>query len=972
MPKTDSIAQSHAAGQDRAQHRFHECQSWHFQRVDRLFAGLLVFQWLACICAALWISPLAWAGSTSDVHLHVWAALLLGGAIISLPLGMVLFQPGRAITRHLVGVAQMLLGALLIHLTGGRIETHFHVFGSLAFLAFYRDWRVIVSSSAVVAIDHFVRGLYWPESAYGVLVSSHWRWLEHTGWVVFEDIFLIVACLRGVWEVRMLTETQAHLEDARERIEDKVRARTVALESLTNVYKVTLEKARASEAKYRHTLNAAADAIISLDEQGNVLEFNRAAEALFGYQRHEMLGRPPTAIMPERRRALHENGVRRFLETGLRKLPNWNSLLVTGLTKDGHEVPLEISLSVLQVDGKKYLTGVCRDITERKQVEQTMKERAKIAALTGEIGVALVKQRSLQAMLQHCAEILVDHLNIALARIWQLNESEQMLELRASAGIYTHLDGLHARIPVGKFRIGLIAQERQPHLTNDVSNDPHVGDPQWAGHEGLVAFAGHPLLVGNRLVGVMGMFVSHPLSENTIKALAAIADHIALGIDRKLAETEKEQIYEENQRLLASIPSLLIGFDSDCRITKWNRAAEEILGVPMSKAIRARLEELEISWDHAQLDKIVRDCLSTKRSISPSKYIPFRRRDGANGSLGVSVSPTIKNDNEVKGVILLATDLTERRNLEAQLAHAQKLESIGQLAAGIAHEINTPTQYVGDNIAFFSDAFKDIRKVVDRFRGALNAVKDGILDEQVIAEIEEEIDGADFDYLADEIPKAIAQAQEGIERITKIVRAMKEFSHPGGEDKVASDINKLIQNTITVARNEWKYVAEVVMDFDIELPLVPVHIGEFNQVILNLIVNAAHAIGDCIKDDPSRKGLLTISTRGKKDCVEIRVQDTGTGIPEAIRAKIFEPFFTTKPMGKGTGQGLAIAHAAIVKKHGGTLTFETEVGKGTTFIIRLPLPASTASIHDQLSSEYLLASSTANPLYPATRAGALA
>jgi signal transduction histidine kinase len=192
-----------------------------------------------------------------------------------------------------------------------------------------------------------------------------------------------------------------------------------------------------------------------------------------------------------------------------------------------------------------------------------------------------------------------------------------------------------------------------------------------------------------------------------------------------------------------------------------------------------------------------------------------------------------------------------------------------------------------------------------------------------------------------EVPQAIQQSLQGIGRVTTIVRAMKEFSHPGSEEKSDTDLNRAIETTITVARNEWKYVAEVVTDFDPALPLVRCLPGEINQVILNLIVNAAHAIADVVENNGKSKGTITIRTRSQGDRVEIRVSDTGTGIPETIRAKIFDPFFTTKGVGKGTGQGLAIAHSVIVDKHGGTISCETEVGKGTTFVIRLPLLSST-------------------------------
>ena len=309
-------------------------------------------------------------GSASETHIHIWTAVFLGGVIISLPVAMVFFRPGQTATRHLVGIAQMLMGALLIHLTGGRLETHFHVFGSLAFLAFYRDWRVLISASAVVAADHFFRGLFWPRSVYGVLVASEWRWLEHAGWVIFEDLFLIKACIRGVSEMRSSAERQAQLEATRERIEDKVSQRTAELETLNKAFQATAAEARQSEEKYRHTLNAAADAIIGVDEGGMIIEFSRAAELTLGYTRAELIGAPISTIVPHRLRAQHQAGLTRFLATGKSQLPNWKGLELPGLTKDGREILLEVSFSLLEAGGRKYLTAVLRDITQRKLAEE--------------------------------------------------------------------------------------------------------------------------------------------------------------------------------------------------------------------------------------------------------------------------------------------------------------------------------------------------------------------------------------------------------------------------------------------------------------------------------------------------------------------------------------------------------------------------------------------------------------------------
>src|SRR3954470_7273681 len=183
-----------------------------YTSTDRLFAGLMGFQWIAGILFALWVSPLAWAGTSSRTPIHVWAAIVLGGIISLFPALLGLLRPGRPSTRYTIAVAQMLMGALLIHLTGGRLETHFHVFGSLAFLAFYRDWRVLVPATIVVALDHMLRGLFWPQSVYGVVVPSQWRWVEHAAWVFFEDVFLVVSCLRSVKEMRETAERTASLE----------------------------------------------------------------------------------------------------------------------------------------------------------------------------------------------------------------------------------------------------------------------------------------------------------------------------------------------------------------------------------------------------------------------------------------------------------------------------------------------------------------------------------------------------------------------------------------------------------------------------------------------------------------------------------------------------------------------------------------------------------------------------------------
>jgi signal transduction histidine kinase len=215
------------------------------------------------------------------------------------------------------------------------------------------------------------------------------------------------------------------------------------------------------------------------------------------------------------------------------------------------------------------------------------------------------------------------------------------------------------------------------------------------------------------------------------------------------------------------------------------------------------------------------------------------------------------------------------------------------------------------------------------------------LSRETIQDVAAAVKGVDTGYLLEEIPKAIDQTLEGVTRVAAIVGAMKEFSHPDTKEKIPLDLNHAINSTITVARNEWKYVAEMKTEFDPSLPLVSCLPGEFNQVILNLIVNAAHAIADVVNKGGPKMGTITVQTRNCPEWAEIRIQDTGTGIPKKAQSRIYDPFFTTKEIGKGTGQGLAIARTVIVVKHGGSIHFETEEGKGTTFIIRLPFSGKT-------------------------------
>ncbi len=286
----------------------------------------------------------------------------------------------------------------------------------------------------------------------------------------------------------------------------------------------------------------------------------------------------------------------------------------------------------------------------------------------------------------------------------------------------------------------------------------------------------------------------------------------------------------------------------------------------------------------------------------------------------------------------LKLEMADRERMGAELRLAQKLESTGQLAAGIAHEINTPIQYVGDSVAFLASAFDDLFTYLRTIDGLLEALRRGESGPSLAGTIVEAAERADLAYLAENVPAAIGRATDGVERVATIVRAMKDFAHPDQPGMASVDINKAIVSTLTVGRNEYKYVADVVTDLG-DLPPMRCHLGQINQVFLNIVINAAHAIADQ-RPGSDVRGNICVRSRKEDDSIVISIEDDGGGIPEEIQSRIFDPFFTTKEVGRGTGQGLAIARTIIVDRHGGSLTFTVRPGVGTTFFIRLPIKGS--------------------------------
>ena len=406
-----------------------------------------------------------------------------------------------------------------------------------------------------------------------------------------------------------------------------------------------------------------------------------------------------------------------------------------------------------------------------------------------------------------------------------------------------------------------------------------------------------------------------------------------VGVERKHAEKADQEAVRLSE-VLDEANNEIYMFDSESfAFVKVNKGAAENLGYTKDELRSMTPIDLKPEFDVAsfcELLKPLRD--GTKQELLFDTV--HRRKDGSDYQIQVHLQ--LSTLTEPPLFVAMITDVTDRKALESELMQAKKLESIGQLAAGIAHEINTPAQFVGDNTRFIKDAFKDLLELNGAYARLLRAATDGKISPELIEEVNASSETADVEYLAEEIPSAIDQSLDGITRISNIVRAMKEFSHPGSKDQESADLNQAIQNTITVASNEWKYIADVETDLAQNLPPVTCFIQEINQVVLNLIVNAAHAIDQSRAEGSGDKGTITISTRDLGEEIEIKVSDTGYGVPDDIKDRIFDPFFTTKAVGKGTGQGLAMAYRTVVEQHDGRLWVESTAGEGSTFNIVLP------------------------------------
>ena len=416
------------------------------------------------------------------------------------------------------------------------------------------------------------------------------------------------------------------------------------------------------------------------------------------------------------------------------------------------------------------------------------------------------------------------------------------------------------------------------------------------------------------------------VGEHEQAALALLASQVV-----RLLELRRTQL--SYQTVVDKVGHVVFHLDQDDRLVSLTPTWSHLSGFGVVRSLGAHLEGFFLAEDRENFRLWLREVRSNP--IPPVAQCRLGRLTGDNVMVEVLARPLTDERNRVLGVVGVIADVSDRNAREIEAQHLQKLEALGRLSAGLAHEINTPIQFVGDNTRFLAECNETLLNLVRAYRKALNPSSEPMSWPERYVEIEKAEAEADIEYLWMESPLAVEQSLDGIERVASLVRAMKTFSHPGSAEQAPADLNEALRATVTVARNQFRDVADVHLDLD-ELPAVVCNIGDLNQVFLNLVVNASDAI-----EETGEHGKITIRTKPDAEHVVIAISDSGVGVPASLRRRIFEPFFTTKTVGRGTGQGLALVRA-VVDRHAGTIAIDSEPGMGTTFAIRLPIHGTTA------------------------------
>ena len=662
------------------------------------------------------------------------------------------------------------------------------------------------------------------------------------------------------------------------------------------------------ENHFQLTLNNVNDAVFYADLSGNILWVNEQALSLFERSLNDLIGSPLMECLSPEAGALAESRLA-SIRAGVSVPPIVEFKVIR---PDGSEKWIEANVSNMTQDGivvGRILVG--RDITSRKHTESALLEANKLLALDAELGTIINKNLEFQSLLQACTETLVHHLDAAFCRIWILNHHTKVLELQASAGLYTHLNGAHSRIPLGQLKIGQIAAEKNPHLTNAIIGDPQIPEQAWAKREGLVAFAGYPLEKNQEVLGVMGLFSKHRLSGTTLETLQIVADRLSMAIERQQALYEYQKLARHNERILASAGEGIYGLDLEGKMTFVNPAAahmlgyeiEDLIGIPMHTTIHhTRLDGSPYPREECPIYAAFRE----GRTQHCDDEI-FWRKDGTNFPVEYTSTPMRENGRLI-GAVVTFQDITERKHMAEQLLEETKLAEVSRVVGDIGHDMKNMLMPVLNGAKLVEEELEEhFAKIT------------GMPMKEVLAS---------KDFTKEALEMVMNNARRIQERVREIADTVKGITSPLrlASCQVAEVVEEVFLSMKLYATEKGVSLHARGLD---ALPLIHADTNRLFNALYNLINNA-------IPETPVGGSVTVVGSLGPEaKTVVICVIDTGRGMPPDIRDRLFTKGAVSGKPG-GTGLGTRIVKDVVVA-HSGTITVDSEQGKGTTFTMELPI-----------------------------------
>ncbi len=729
--------------------------------------------------------------------------------------------------------------------------------------------------------------------------------------------------LKGIY---FTVEEEKVFDEIIERIEDAL------------LQKYLHEKLAQNEERYRSIIQRAIDAIIVTDEIGDVIDANIKSEELFGLSKEELFQKNIAELIPE----FNHEEIIELLNSVNNSGRNSSGLIEKNIAKKRKQIRVEISVASWKAENKNYFSFFIRDITQRKKNEEQIIYRSKFEQLLARISARFIEggisniEKNIEYALkklglflgsEHACVYILDKNKLTCQFEWAISKDKRIIDLSNNLEIRSFSDILNTLT-------------RNSAIVFSRRNAPKKILP-FLRIRKIKSVLSLALYNSDDFIGFISFEFAdkfYKMNRNDLSLLMLFSKMIGSEIRQFFGEIERRKIESQMRKLQEAIKqsaNAIVITDINGNIEYVNPKFEEITKYSFDEVKGKNPKILKSGYtSKEEYEKLWKTITSGKEWKGIFKN---RAKDGTYFWENAIITPVFNEKGEITNFLAVKENITENIKMKNQLDLARKMEAIGQLAAGVAHEINTPMQFISDNTEFVANSFQSLSAALKEMSEKFYELLDKETAQKVNNAIEEIKEKYDWNFILEEIPAALEQSNEGIERVTKIIKTLKDFSHPSLDAKSRADINKAINDTVLISRNAWKYVAEMETNLSKEIPPVNCYVDKLNQAILNIIVNAAQAIEEKFGKNNSEKGLIKVETYKEDNFAVIKISDNGIGIPKENLDKIFDPFFTTKEVGKGTGQGLALVHDIIVNKHKGEIYVESEPKVGTVFTIKIPI-----------------------------------